>query len=96
VWTDAYPDNEIKDVVLFGEGDLVCFHARFAGTHTGILHAPAMEMPPTGKPIDTPFAHIAELRDGKVMRAWHYYDRLLVLEQEGVVSLDKLLTEQAA
>jgi steroid delta-isomerase-like uncharacterized protein len=96
VWTDAYPDNEIKDVVLFGEGDLVCFHARFAGTHTGILHAPAMEMPPTGKPIDTPFAHIAEVRDGKVMRAWHYYDRLLVLEQEGVVSLDKLLTEQAA
>lgn len=90
LWTDAYPDNELKDPVVFGEGELVCLQGRFAGTHTGIFHAPAMEIPPTGKPVDAPFVYIAEVRDGKATRAWHYYDRLLALEQEGVVSLDKL------
>ena len=39
---------------------------------------------------------IAEVRDGKVTRVWHYYDRLRVLEQMGIVSLDKLFAEEAA
>jgi steroid delta-isomerase-like uncharacterized protein len=76
LWTDAYPDNELKDSVVFGDGELVCFQGRFAGTHTGILHSPAMEIPPTGRAVDGPFVFIAEVRDGKVTRAWSYYDRL--------------------
>ena len=77
---DADPDNQVKDPVVFAEGQLVCCQARFVGTHTGILHGPAGEIPPTGKPFDSPFVFIAEVRDGKVTRAWHYYDRLLALE----------------
>jgi ketosteroid isomerase-like protein len=76
LWTDAYPDNELKDSVVFGDGELVCFQGRFVGTHTGILHGPAMEIPPTGRPVDGPFVFIAEVRDGNVTRAWNYYDRL--------------------
>ena len=76
LWTDAYPDNELKDSVVFGDGELVCFQGRFAGTHTGILRSPAMEIPPTGRPVDGPFVFIAEVRDGKVTRVWNYYDRL--------------------
>jgi len=93
VLTEAYPDREVKDPVVFGEGELVCFQARSVGTHTGILHGPAGEIPPTGKPFDSPLVFIAEVRDGKVTRAWQYYDRLLVLEQWGIVSLDKLFAE---
>jgi steroid delta-isomerase-like uncharacterized protein len=76
LWTDAYPDNELKASVVFGDAELVCFQGRFVGTHTGILHGPAMEIPPTGRPVDGPFVFIAEVRDGKVTRAWNYYDRL--------------------
>ena len=94
--TDACPDNQLKDLVVFGEGELVCSQGRFVGTHTGVFRAPAMEIPPTGKPVDSPFVFIAEVRDGKVTRAWHYYDRLLGLEQTGIVSLDKLFAEQPA
>jgi ketosteroid isomerase-like protein len=93
LWADAYPDNECKDLVVFGEGELVCCQGRFVGTHTGILRGPAGEMPPTGKPVDAPFVFIFEVRDGKAMRVWHYYDRLTTLEQEGIVSLDKLFAE---
>jgi hypothetical protein len=28
------------------------------------LHGPAMEIPPTGRPVDGPFVFIAEVRDG--------------------------------
>ena len=91
LWTDAYPDNELKEPVIFGEGELVCFQARFVGTNTGVFHGPEMEMPPTGKPIDAPFVFIAEVRDGKVKRAWHYYDRMLALEQKGILTAEDLL-----
>lgn len=93
LWTDAYPDNQLKEPVIFGEGELVCMQARFVGTNTGVFHAPGMEMPPTGKPIEAPFAFIAEVRNDKVTRAWHYYDRLLAFEQEGVVSLEQLFAQ---
>ena len=94
LWMDAYPDNVLKDPLVFAEGELVCFRGRFVGTNTGSFHGPGMEMPPTGKPIDAPFVFIAEVRDGKVKGAWHYYDRLLAFEQEGIVSLDQLLAAQ--
>ena len=71
LWTDAYPDNELNDLVVFGEGELVCFQGRFAGTHTGIFHSPVGEIPPTGKAVDLPFVYIAEVRDGKATRVWH-------------------------
>lgn len=96
MWTEAYPDNELRDAVVFGEGEMICFQGRFVGTNTGAFHAPGMTMPPTGKPIDAPFVFVAEVRDGKVMRSWHYYDRLLAFEQEEVLSLDKLFAGMVA
>ncbi len=93
---DGYPDREVKDAVVFGEGELVCLQGRLTGTHTGIVHGPAGDVPPTGKRIDTPFAQVYEVRDGRVTRVWQYGDRLLMLEQEGIVSLDKLFAAGAA
>ena len=93
LWTDGYPDNELRDPIVFAEGELVCFHARFVGTNTGVVRRVEMELPPTDKPIDTPFAFIAEIRDDKVKRAWHYYDRLLAFEQEGVLTVEKLFAQ---
>lgn len=93
LWTEAYPDNQLKDPVIFAEGELACLQARFVGTHTGILHGPELEMPPTDKRIDAPFAFIAQIRNGKVTKAWHYYDRLLAFEQEEVLTVDKLFAQ---
>lgn len=91
-WTQPYPDCELKDAIVFGEGELVCMRARFVGTNTGPLRTPDMEaeVPPTGRKIDAPFVYIAEIRKDKVVRAWHYYDRLLAFEQEGVLTVEKL------
>lgn len=89
LWTDAYPDNELKDTLVFAEGELVCFQGRFVGTHTGIFHGP-VEMPPTGKEIDGPFVFIAEVREGKVKSARMFYDRLRILEEEGILTVEQL------
>ncbi len=86
----GYPDREVRDPVVFGEGELVCLQGRLVGTHTGTVQTPAGEMPATGRRIDSPFVQVFEVRDGKVTRIWAYGDRLLMLEQEGLVSLDKL------
>ena len=90
LWAEAYPDNKIKDPLVFAEGDLVCMQAHFTGTHTGTYHGPDAEMPATGKRIDGPYAFIAEVREGKVMSARIYYDRLSTLEQEGIVTPEVL------
>ena len=50
-------------------------------------------MPPTGKSIDGPYVWLAEVRDGKIKSARIYYDRLLTLEQEGVVSLKEFAAQ---
>lgn len=93
LWTDAYPDSTIKDPVVFGEGELVCLEARFVGTNTGIYKGADMEMPPTGKTVDAPYVFIAEIRDGKVKTARHFYDRLLAFEQEGILTVEKLFEQ---
>lgn len=93
-WVEAYPDHVLKDKVLIGEGDLVCFEGRFAGTHTGTYHFPDMaDLPPTGKTVDGPFVFIVEIEDGKAVRAHHYYDRLRVLEEEEILTVDKLFAQ---
>jgi ketosteroid isomerase-like protein len=95
LWTVAYPDNQLKETSILVDGDVVCFEARFVGTNTGVFRAVGGEMPPTGRAIDAPFVYIAEIRDGKARRARHYYDRLLALEQEGVLTVDKLFAQLA-
>ena len=95
LWTEAYPDNELKEPLVFSDGEWVCFYGRFTGTHTGVFHGPDMEMPPTGKPVDSPFVFIAQVRDGKVKDSRIIYDRLTTLEQEGIISLEQFTAQMA-
>lgn len=93
LWMDTYPDSELKEPIVFAEGELVCMQAHFVGTNTGPFRRGEIEMPPTGKPIDAPFVFIAEIREGKVTKAWHYYDRLLPLEQWGILTMEQVFAQ---
>ena len=93
LWMGTYPDNELKDPIVFAEGELVCFHGRFVGTNTGPFRRGEIEMPPTGKTIDAPFAFIAEVREGKVKKVWHYYDRLLPFEQWDMLTIEQVFAQ---
>jgi predicted ester cyclase len=92
LWAEAYPDNQLKDPLVFTDGEMVCFHGRFTGTHTGVYHG-LVELPPTGKPVDGKFVFISEVRDGKVKSGRILYDRLTTLEQEGMISLEQFAAQ---
>lgn len=93
LWTDAYPDNVIKEARVVADGDVVCLEAHFVGTNTGPFHVPDFELPATGKSIDAPFVLVNEIRDGKIKMVRHYYDRLLAFEQEGMITVEALVEQ---
>src|SRR5690349_20054834 len=47
LWTDAFPDNEIKPKVIVVDGENAVLEATFEGTHTGVLNAPTGPIQPT-------------------------------------------------
>ena len=89
---EAFPDNQLEDPLVFTDGERVCFEGHFVGTHTGVYRGP-VELPPTGKSVDSPFVFITEVRDGKVTSARMLHDRMNILEQEGIVSVEQFAAQ---
>ena len=79
------------DVQFFTDGTWICFEGRFTGPHTGIFHGHDIEMPPTGKSIDSPYVWVAEVRDGKITSARIYYDRLKKTLEQRIKSVSRSL-----
>ena len=85
-WHEAFPDNSIEAVVLFGAGEQGAEEARFTGTHSGVLHTPKGDIPPTGKSVVSQFAAVVRVQDDKVTSFHIYFDVAEVLEQLGLMS----------
>src|SRR6476660_5547349 len=77
-WFGAFPDAHVVDDVAVEEGT-------FTGTHDGILHSPAGDIPPTGRPVRIGYIQVLRFRDGKHVSFNLMFDRLSMLEQLGVV-----------
>jgi len=66
-------------------GDVAVEEGTFTGTHNGILHSPAGDVPPTGRPVTVDYIQVLRFRDGKYVSFNLMYDRLLLLEQLGLI-----------
>jgi ketosteroid isomerase-like protein len=84
-WFGAFPDAhlEVHDVHI--TGDLAVEEGTFTGTHDGVLHTPAGDLPPTGRPVTVGYIHVLRYRGGKHASFNLMYDRLLMLEQLGLI-----------
>jgi ketosteroid isomerase-like protein len=84
-WFGAFPDAhlEVHDVHI--TGDLAVEEGTFTGTHDGVLHTPAGDLPPTGRPVTVDYIHVLRYRGGKHASFNLIYDRLLMLEQLGLI-----------
>jgi steroid delta-isomerase-like uncharacterized protein len=84
-WLDAFPDArvEIHDVHI--TGDAAVEEGTFTGTHHGVLHSPAGDVPATGRPVTVDYIQVLRFRDGKHVSFNLMYDRLLLLEQLGLI-----------
>ena len=84
-WFAAFPDAhvEVHDVHILN--DVVVEEGTFTGTHWGVLHSPAGDIPPTGRSVAVEYLQVLRYRDGKHVSFNLMFDRLLMLEQLGLV-----------
>ncbi len=68
----------------FAGGDQAAVGWRITGPHGGDF----LGIPPTGRRVDYHASVILQMRDGKIARAWVYFDTGTLLRQLGVLPGD--------
>ena len=84
-WNEAFPDNAIEALVVFGAGEQGAEEARFTGTHTGTLRTPNGDIPPTGKSVVSQFAAVVRVENDDITSFHIYFDVAEVLVQLGLM-----------
>jgi len=85
VWFEAFPDCHVDVNRLIVDDDVAVEEGTFSGTHTGVFHSPDGDIPPTGRPVKARYLNVVTFRDGKFISEDLMYDRLLLLEQLGLI-----------
>jgi ketosteroid isomerase-like protein len=84
-WFRAFPDAHVEVHGLHILDDIAVEEGTFSGTHNGVLHNPAGDIPPTGRSVRVDYIQVLRFRDGKHVSFNLLFDRLLMLEQLGLV-----------
>lgn len=82
-WNDAFPDNHLVTVGIYGDERGGVLEGRFTGTNSGTLRAPGGDIPATGKSVDVPFCEVHRVEDGKFIDTHLYFDQAELLTQLG-------------
>src|SRR5829696_10328385 len=81
----ALPDIHLEVLHVLSEGDHVLIHWTGSGTHAARLATVTGEtIPPTRRRVRVSGAMLTEVRDGKIVRHWGYWDQLSLLAQLGI------------
>ena len=84
-WFGAFPDAHVDVHSVHIIDDVAVEEGTFSGTHKGVLRTPTGDVPPTGRPVSIPYVHVLRYRGGKHVSFNLTFDRLLMLEQLGLV-----------
>lgn len=85
LFSTAFPDSRGDvDIVLATEEKAVV-EVILRGTHTGVLHSPAGDIPPSGRTIELRACEVFNMRNRKITRHATYYDALGLMQQLGVI-----------
>ena len=84
-WFQAFPDAHVDVHDVHFIDDVAVEEGTFSGTHNGPLHSPTGDVPPTGRSVRLPYVHVLRFRDGKHVSFNLMFDRLLMLEQLGLI-----------
>jgi len=85
VFWEAFPDLHFVVTNAVEEGPVVAVRGTMKGTHLGVFHTPAGDIPPTGRSINLTFSDDYEVQGGLIVSAHLHLDRLELLEQLGAV-----------
>jgi predicted ester cyclase len=84
-WFDAFPDAHVQVHALHLSDDVAVEEGTFTGTHRGVLHGPTGDVPPTGRSVSLDYTQVLRFRDGQHVSFHLMFDRLLMLEQLGLL-----------
>jgi ketosteroid isomerase-like protein len=84
-WWDAFPNAHVDVHAVHIADDVVTEEGTFTGTHHGTLRSPAGDIAPTGRPVTVDYIHVLRYRDGMHVSFNLLFDRLLMLEQLGLI-----------
>jgi steroid delta-isomerase-like uncharacterized protein len=84
-WLGAFPDAHVQIHDLHIAGDIAVEEGEFTGTHHGVLHSPAGDVPATGLSVTLDYIQVLRFRDGKFVSFNLMYDQLVLLEQLGLI-----------
>lgn len=84
-WFGAFPDAHVEVHGLHIFDDVVVEEGTFTGTHNGVLGSPMGDVPPTGRSVRLDYIQVLRFCDGKHTSFHLMFDRLLMLEQLGLI-----------
>jgi ketosteroid isomerase-like protein len=84
-WHSALPDAHVEVHHVHFIDDIAVEEGTFSGTHDGVLHTPTGDIPPTGRSVSLDYIHVLRFRDGLHVSFHLIFDRLLMLEQLGLI-----------
>jgi len=84
-WFQAFPDAHVEVHNAYFIDDIAVEEGTFSGTHDGVLHTPTGDFSPTGRAVNVDYVHVLRYRDGRHVSFRLIFDRLLMLEQLGLV-----------
>jgi ketosteroid isomerase-like protein len=84
-WFDAFPDAHVEVHGIHIIDDLAVEEGTFTGHHNGVLHGPMGDIPPTGRSVRVDYIQVLRFRNGKHASFNLMFDRLLMLEQLGLI-----------
>jgi steroid delta-isomerase-like uncharacterized protein len=84
-WLAAFPDAHVDIRSVHIVDDVAVEEGTFTGTHEGVLHTPSGDIPPTGRSVEVGYIQVIRYRDGKHASFHLMFDRLVMLEQLGLV-----------
>ncbi len=82
----AFPDIHFDVTLTIAQGDHVVVHWTGTGTHTGPMRTPSgSTIPPTGKKGVVSGSSTFEIKNGKIVRGWNFWDMTTLLGQLGLM-----------
>ena len=85
-FAEAFPDHQVEITNVVATEDQVVVEFIGRGTHTGPLHMPTGDIPPTGQKGELRCCNVYQIKNGKIASLHSYYDAATILRQLGLAS----------
>jgi steroid delta-isomerase-like uncharacterized protein len=82
----AFPDSKFEVLLTVVQGDFVVTNWKVSGMQTGPLQTPSGgKIPPTGKMVVLVGSTTSQVKNGKLVHSWAYWDMASFLGQLGLL-----------